>query len=1013
MKKKKRKQRNIHSENASVITGSDQESSRHADEELHIEIQRRDFIPDPISAHDAASDFEHTIDTKKGLAKLLGTLLGSKYRKDMERLLPVVEQVNALEEKYYSLEDHELTESAITLKMEIRTRIEKIPAEERTKNRINDILNPFLPDAFALVREAAHRVIAERPYNVQVLGAVALHEGSIVEMKTGEGKTLTATMPIFLNALAGLGVHVITVNDYLARRDRNWMGPIYEFLGLSIGVIQHGMSQEGRHLAYDCDITYGTNNEFAWDYLRDNMANSLEEQVQKKRRAYCIIDEVDSVLIDEARTPLIISGIPRQTTDIYKTIDRLARQLKKDEHFELNEEHRSIAILEEGSKEAERILGIHNIYDPNNIELLHFIKQALYAHYLKKRDVDYLVKNNCVTIIDEFTGRLMEGRRWSDGLHQAIEAKEGVPIQQESQTMATISFQNYFKLYTKLSGMTGTAATESAEFKEIYELDVVVIPTHLPMIRRDHPDRIYKTITLKFNALIEEIKEIHATQRPILVGTISVEKSEEISRRLLKEGISHNVLNAKYHDKEATIIREAGKLGMVTIATNMAGRGTDIKLGGDERFDADPETILENRRKVIELGGLHIIGTEKHESRRIDNQLRGRAGRQGDPGSTRFFLSFEDDLIRVFGGDRMKGILEMFNIPDDVYIEMPQVTHMIEKSQIRSEGLNFEIRKNLLEYDDVMNAQRTFIYDLRQNILEGKIEKSYIESMIEESIRGHFAQEAEFIENEKNFQKMDMSHLNREILSDNNTDEIPSIDEIPEPSSPPPTLSVNQNVLNWTRTFFNIEVSDTEIFTAAEEQGHGKNATIDSIPESFLGQFLIDKTMQRYHALEERIGPESMRYLELNYMMQWIGIEWRHHLVNMDHLRDSIGTRAHAQKDPKLEYKFEGFRLFEGMLQKYREEVIGGLLNARFFVEGVGELSQEQVSILMQGGDNNLSTNHQSFNPFQLAGRGVFTAKTPTQQVRRERKKLKPNDPCHCGSGKKYKYCHLKSDLQH
>ena len=667
----------------------------------------------------------------------LKKIIGTKNEREINRLMPVVDQINSFESAVSALSDEQLKNKT---------------SEFKARLAAGETLDDILPEAFAVVRESSKRVLKMRHFDVQLLGGIILHEGIIAEMKTGEGKTLVATLPVYLNALEGKGVHVVTVNDYLAKRDSQWMGKLYNFLGLSVGVIVHGLTDEQRQFSYNSDITYGTNNEFGFDYLRDNMKYEISQFVQRELN-YAIVDEVDSILVDEARTPLIISGPSEESTDKYYKINKIIPKLQKEIDYTIDEKARTVILTEEGNIKAEKLLGAGNLYDPANIELVHHILQGLKAYTLFKRDVDYVVKDGEVLIVDEFTGRLMPGRRWSDGLHQAVEAKEGVKIASENQTLATITFQNYFRMYNKLAGMTGTAATEAEEFAKIYNLDVLVVPTNQPMIRNDFPDMIYKSETGKFNAVIHDIEERNAQGRPVLVGTISIEKSELLSSMLKKRGIKHSVLNAKYHEKEAEIIVQAGRSNAVTIATNMAGRGTDIILGGNpeavakdmlkdktEYTDEDlTEAIREaekqcatDREKVVALGGLHIIGTERHESRRIDNQLRGRAGRQGDPGSSRFYLSLEDDLMRIFGSDRISGLMGKLGMDDDVPIENRMVSSAIENAQKRVESQNFDIRKHLLEYDDVMNKQRKEIYAYRKEILQSQNIKDKILLMIDE-----------------------------------------------------------------------------------------------------------------------------------------------------------------------------------------------------------------------------------------------------------------------------------------
>ncbi len=680
------------------------------------------------------------------LGTIVKKIIGTKNERELKKLKPIVEKINSLEKQYENKTQEELKE--FTYKW-----LNDFAKNDYSPEKREKILNEILPDAFAIVREAAKRTLNMRHFDVQLIGGIVLHQGKIAEMKTGEGKTLVATLPAYLNALVGRGVHIVTVNDYLAKRDAEWMGKIYNYLGMDVGVIVSDMDDSERKKAYNAHITYGTNNEFGFDYLRDNMKFDINDYVQRDLY-YAIVDEVDSILIDEARTPLIISGPVEEQTDIYKKVNNVVKFLKKDTDFEIDEKARTITITDEGIKKLEKLLHIDNLYDPRNVELLHLINQALKAHHLFKRDVDYVVKDGQVIIVDEFTGRLMPGRRYSDGLHQALEAKEGVKIEKENQTLASITFQNYFRMYYKLAGMTGTADTEAVEFKKIYDLDVVVIPTNKPMIRKDYNDVIYKTEKEKFNAVIDEIVECHKRGQPVLVGTISIEKSEKLSKMLKKKKIPHNVLNAKHHEDEAYIIAQAGRKGAVTIATNMAGRGVDIVLGGnpemmlkyemvklgknftpeeaEKRLEELKEQCKKEREEVLKAGGLHIIGTERHESRRIDNQLRGRSGRQGDPGSSRFYVSLEDDLMRIFGGERISNIMDKLGIDEGEPIQNRLITKSIENAQKKVEAHNFEIRKQLLEYDDVMNKQRETIYTLRKEILKGENVKELMEEYIEE-----------------------------------------------------------------------------------------------------------------------------------------------------------------------------------------------------------------------------------------------------------------------------------------
>ncbi|MBW1992078.1 MAG: preprotein translocase subunit SecA [Deltaproteobacteria bacterium] len=769
---------------------------------------------------------------------VLKKIFGSKNERELRRLAPLVDRINSLEPEMQRLSDAELRAKT----GEFKERLER-----------GETLDELLPEAFAVAREAALRTIGLRPFDVQLIGAIVLHQGKIAEMKTGEGKTLVAVLPAYLNALTGEGVHIVTVNDYLAKRDTAWMGPIYQFLGLTVGTIVHGLSDEERRQAYLADVTYGTNNEFGFDYLRDNMKFSLEEMVQREFN-YAIVDEVDSILIDEARTPLIISGPAEESTDLYYILNRVALQLKKDRDYTVDEKARSVLITEEGVARAEKLLNIDNLYDPRHIEVLHHLNQALKAHNLFHRDDDYIVKDGQVIIVDEFTGRLMPGRRYSDGLHQALEAKEGVHIESENQTLATITFQNYFRMYKKLAGMTGTADTEAEEFKKIYNLDVVVIPTHKPMIRVDHPDVIYKSEAEKFRAVVEEIKECHRRGQPVLVGTTSIEKSEYLSRLLKREGIKHEVLNAKHHEKEAEIVAKAGQLGTVTIATNMAGRGTDIVLG----------------EGVVERGGLHIIGTERHEARRIDNQLRGRAGRQGDPGSSRFYLSLEDDLLRIFGSDRIKGLMGKLGMDEGQPIEARMVSNAIEKAQRRVESHNFEIRKHLLEYDNVMNKQREVIYAQRRQILKGdSLEEDFLDMA------------AELVE-----------------------------DLVEE-------YTGGRTVEEW----------DLKGLEDAFLRQFGFRPPFIREADGDLVEYLTEKVKERYEARKAEIGPELFAHLQQMVMLQIVDNHWKDHLLSMDHLRDGIGLRGYAQVDPLREYQREGYDMFMDLIHRIKADTVATMFH--------------------------------------------------------------------------------------
>jgi preprotein translocase subunit SecA len=775
------------------------------------------------------------------VTSLLTKVFGSKNERELKKINPMVDRINALEPQMQSMSDEELKAQTSLLK-------------ERLNN--GESLDDILPEAFATVREASVRTLQMRHFDVQLIGGIVLHQGKIAEMKTGEGKTLAATLPAYLNALSGKGVHIITVNDYLARRDTEWMGHIYKFLGLSVGCILHGLDDEEREAAYGSDITYGTNNEFGFDYLRDNMKFDIDAIVQKKLN-FAIVDEVDSILIDEARTPLIISGPAEKSTELYHLVNGIIPRLVSERDFTVDEKARSAVMTEEGIAKAEQLLKIDNLYDPKYIEILHHVNQALKAHALFRRDVDYIVKNGEVIIVDEFTGRLMPGRRYSEGLHQALEAKENVKIENENQTLATVTFQNYFRMYDKLAGMTGTADTEAAEFKKIYDLDVMVIPTNKPMIRIDHSDVIYKTRREKFDAAINEIIELNKKGQPVLVGTVSIDVSEDFSKQLKKRGIKHTVLNAKNHEKEAEIIALAGQKGGVTISTNMAGRGTDIVLGDG----------------VIELGGLHILGTERHESRRIDNQLRGRSGRQGDPGSSRFYLALEDDLLRIFGGERITGIMEKLGMEDGEPIENKMISKAIENAQAKVEGHNFDIRKQLLEYDDVMNQQREVVYRQRREALNGKSLKPAIEEMIYEK-----AEEIayDFTEEKMHPEEWDWKGLKKAVFKQ-----------------------------------FNFRLDKID------------NDTMDGLTREGLAQLIGDSSLAVYNEKEASVGAEEFRHLERIVMLQTVDNLWKDHLLSMDHLKEGIGLRGYAQQDPLIVYKKEGFELFQEMVSRIKEETLG------------------------------------------------------------------------------------------
>jgi len=884
---------------------------------------------------------------------ILKKLFGTKNERELKSMQPLVERINSLEP-----EIQKLTDDGLRAKTE----------EFKSRVQGGESLDDLLPEAFAVVREAAIRSLGMRHFDVQLVGGIVLHRGVIAEMKTGEGKTLVATLPVYLNALGGKGVHVITVNDYLARRDSEWMGKVYRFLGLSVGVILHGLTDDERQAAYNSDITYGTNNEFGFDYLRDNMKFDASQFVQRPLN-FCIVDEVDSVLIDEARTPLIISGPAEQSTEQYYIINGIVPYLKAEKHFTVDEKSKSATLTEEGVAEVEGRLNVKNLYDPQNINVLHHVNQALRAHSLFKRDVDYVVKNGEVQIVDEFTGRLMPGRRWSDGLHQAIEAKEGVRIENENQTLATITFQNYFRMYKKLSGMTGTADTEAAEFQKIYNLDVVVIPTHKPMIRADESDHIYKTEAAKFKAVVEHIRELHERGQPALVGTISIEKSERLAKMLGRYGVPHHVLNAKQHDREAEIVAQAGRRGAVTISTNMAGRGTDIMLGGnpeflaraevgheahDEQFEAAlgryKELCAREKQEVIDAGGLYIVGTERHEARRIDNQLRGRSGRQGDPGYSRFYLSLEDDLLRVFGGERISGLMERMGMGEEDEIEHPWLSRAIANAQRKVEGHNFQIRKNLLEFDDVMNQQRHTVYSRRREILTNESNKDMVLDMIDQAV----TQIVEECVPEKIEGSFDSAPLAERMLA-----------------------------------AFNVQFGAADLFQGAK--------TIEEV-----GTSIYERVCALYDEREAENGPELMRRIETVLLLQTLDALWKDHLLSMDHLREGIGLRGYGQRDPILEYKKEGYLLFRSMMDRFVADSVSKLFRVQVSTE-------ESLSRAAESGTRQLkptSAVHAETSAFDAAppeAHGGHGRKQET--VRREAPKVGRNDPCPCGSGKKYKKC--------
>jgi preprotein translocase subunit SecA len=876
------------------------------------------------------------------IGTILKKIIGTKNDRELKRIQSLVDKINALEAVISGLTDEQLRAKT----SELKKRLEG-----------GETLDDILPDAFAVVRETSKRVLGMRHFDVQLIGGIVLHEGKIAEMKTGEGKTLVATLPVYLNSLTGKGVHVVTVNDYLARRDAQWMGPIYNFLGLTVGVIVHGLTDEQRQEAYGADVTYGTNNEFGFDYLRDNMKFDLADYVQREL-SYAIVDEVDSILIDEARTPLIISGPTEESTDKYYKINRIIPSLQKDTDYTIEEKTKTSALTEEGNIKVERMLGAGNLYDPSNVDLVHHVHQALKAHALFHRDVDYVVKDDQVMIVDEFTGRLMPGRRWSDGLHQAIEAKEGVKIENENQTLASITFQNYFRLYGKLAGMTGTADTEAAEFAKIYNLDVVVIPTHRPMVRTDNPDFIYKTEQGKFNLALKEIEERHKNGQPVLVGTISIVKSETLSSMLKKKGIKHTVLNAKYHEMEAEIVAQAGRYSGVTIATNMAGRGTDIVLGGNpegltrqalkgKEYTKEEweKTLTEfkaqcavEKEKVIAAGGLHILGTERHEARRIDNQLRGRSGRQGDPGSSRFYLSLEDDLLRIFGSDRIAGLMGKLGMEEDMPIEHRMVSRAIENAQKKVEAHNFEMRKHILEYDDVMNQQRKVIYEQRRQILAGMDLKEEVLGLAGDMLDGVIAFYC------------------------------------PEDAYPE----------SW-------DVTGLKDTLAAKFSYRMAGIDPQSLSREELSEKLWQALKQSYDDKEQQIGSELMRHLEKVFMLQAVDHQWKDHLLAMDHLKEGIGLRGYGQKDPLIEYKKEGFEMFEEMKLRIVESTVENLFRIKVAAKEQGqEIERRQKRQIA-----NLS----------FVGAGAAAAAPAPVHVGQ---KVGRNDPCPCGSGLKYKKCHGK-----
>ncbi|HZL66622.1 MAG TPA: preprotein translocase subunit SecA [Candidatus Limnocylindrales bacterium] len=972
--------------------------------------------------------------------KFIAKIFGTSNEREIKRIVPLMERVNVLEPETKQLSDEQLRAKTDEFRQRIRERLDAFEDPDEKERELKQALDEVLPEAFAVAREASWRVLKMRHFDVQLVGGVVLHQGKIAEMKTGEGKTLVATLPVYLNALSGRGVHVVTVNDYLAKRDSEWMGKLYTFLGLTVGVIVHDLDDRERREAYAADVTYGTNNEFGFDYLRDNMKFDLTDCVQRGHN-YSIVDEVDSILIDEARTPLIISGQSEESTDKYYRVNRIISQLEQGEEIEkglgedkvltgdfvVDEKHRTITVTDVGWEKVERLLGIGNIADPENWDLKHHVDTAIKAHSLYRRDVEYVVKDGEVLIVDEFTGRLMPGRRWSDGLHQAVEAKEGVKIERENQTLATVTFQNYFRMYKKLAGMTGTAETEAAEFDKIYRLEVVVIPTNKVLLRVENSDVVYRTEKEKFFASSDEIQKIAEKGQPILVGTTSVEKSERLSDLLKKKGIKHVVLNAKYHEKEAEIVAQAGRKGAITISTNMAGRGTDILLGGNPEFISKQECIKKGlaqplkvvagevtakpddpnlsyfyyggneyqvptaqwneinarhkevtdaeHEEVISLGGLFIFGTERHEARRIDNQLRGRAGRQGDPGASRFYLSLEDDLMRIFAKEWVSNLLQRLGMEEGVPIESRLITRRIEAAQKAVEGQNFEARKHLLEYDDVMNKQRQAVYGLRRQLLEGIDQKELIlEDYVREILGGLLDK---YATKDTHAEDWDVKSLKNQLF-----------------------------------TRFGVDI-------AAE------GIQAEALNRQELGDAVFDKLKERYDAKEKLIGPDAMRHHERIIMLSVIDQQWKDHLLSMDHLREGIGLRGYGQHDPLVEYKRESFDMFEAMMERFEEETVRYLYLMQVIEApspapqhaisaGDFDSNDQAVAAFSTGSRRNRATTsmddmeeafqrrkRRELEQARMAGAGE--AGTVQQVVRGE--KVGRNDPCPCGSGKKYKKC--------
>jgi len=971
--------------------------------------------------------------------KVIAKVFGTSNEREIKRIIPLVEAVNALEPDVKQLNDEQLRAKTDEFRQRIRERLDAVEDPDEKDRELAAVLDEILPEAFAVVREAGRRVLKMRHFDVQLIGGVVLHQGKIAEMKTGEGKTLVATLPVYLNALAGRGVHVVTVNDYLAKRDSEWMGKLYTFLGLTVGVIVHDLDDNQRREAYGSDVTYGTNNEFGFDYLRDNMKFDLRDCVQRGHN-YGIVDEVDSILIDEARTPLIISGQSEESTDKYYRVNRIIPQLEKGEEIEralgedkiltgdyvVDEKHRTITVTDIGWEKVERLLGIGNIADPENWDLKHHVDTAVKAHSLYRRDVEYVVKDGEVIIVDEFTGRLMPGRRWSDGLHQAVEAKENVKIERENQTLATVTFQNYFRMYKKLAGMTGTAETEAPEFDKIYKLEVVVIPTNRELLRIENSDVVYRTEKEKYFAVADEIKQLAEKGQPVLVGTTSVEKSERLSDLLKKKGVKHVVLNAKYHEKEAEIVAQAGRQGAITIATNMAGRGTDILLGGNPEFMAkqeclkkgiaqqlrvaagevnakpdDPnisyfyyggneyqvptgqwnETYARHKQstdaehdEVTALGGLFILGTERHEARRIDNQLRGRAGRQGDPGASRFYLSLEDDLMRIFAKEWVSNLLQRLGMEEGVPIESGLITRRIEAAQKAVEAQHFEARKHLLEYDDVMNKQRQAVYGLRRQLLDGIDQKELILEDYVRDILGGLLDK--YCARDAHAEDWDIKGLKNQLF-----------------------------------TRFGVDI-------AAE------GVEAENLNRQELGDAIFEKLKERYDGKEQLIGPDAMRHHERIIMLSVIDQQWKDHLLSMDHLREGIGLRGYGQHDPLVEYKRESFDMFEAMMERFEEETVRYLYLMQVFEAPTRPAPQpapspvggngDAVAAFTTGGRRNRAATsmddmeeafqrrkRRELEQARMAGSGD---QGPVQQVVRG-DKVGRNDPCPCGSGKKYKKC--------